>query len=47
MLPIGDNTYSFPTVDESVAMGTLTEGTTPSEGSFSLTNVTVTLAQYG
>jgi len=46
-LPIGDNTYSFPTVDESVAMGTLTEGTTPSEGSFSLTNVTVTLGQYG
>lgn len=46
-LPIGNNTYSFPTVDESVAMWTLTEGTTPSEWSFTLTNVTVTLGQYG
>ena len=46
-LPKGVNTYTFPTVDESVAMGTLTEGITPTEGSFSLTNISVNLTQYG
>lgn len=46
-LPRGFNKYSFPTVDESIAAAALTEGTTPSEGSFSLTNVEVTLSQFG
>ncbi len=46
-LPIGYNKYSFPTVDESIASAALTEGTVPSEGTFNLTNVEVTLTQFG
>ena len=46
-LPVGYNKYTFPTIDESVAAAALTEGTTPSEGSFSITNVEVTLTQFG
>ena len=46
-LPVGYNKYTFPTIDESVAAAALTEGTTPSEGSFAITNVEVTLTQFG
>ena len=47
-LPVGYNTYTFPTVDSmSGSVASLTEGTTPSESSFNLTNVTVSLEQYG
>lgn len=46
-LPLGYNKYTFPTVDQSVAAAALTEGTTPSEGTFRITNVEVTLTQFG
>jgi len=47
-LPIAYNKYSFPTVDnKDWSAAQLTEGTTPSEVGFNLTNVEVTLLQYG
>ena len=47
-LPIGYNKYTFPTVDaKDGAAAALTEWTVPTEGSFNLTNVEVTLTQYG
>ena len=47
-LPIGYNKYTFPTVDaKDGAAAALTEGTVPTEWSFNLTNVEVTLTQYG
>lgn len=47
-LPFGMNKYTFPTVDnKDGAAALLTEGVTPSETAFTLTNVEVTLAQYG
>jgi len=49
-LPKGQNSYVFSRVDTTtptVAGLTLTEGVTPSEGSFTLTQVPVTLIQVG
>lgn len=46
-LPMGFNKYTFPTVDESAAAVTLTEGVTPTEGQATITNVEVTLSQFG
>lgn len=47
-LPFGMNKYTFPTVDnKDGAAIQLTEGVTPTETAFTLTNVEVTLAQYG
>lgn len=46
-LPAGFNKYTFPTVDESIAAAALTEWTVPTEGAFNLTNVEVTLTQFG
>jgi len=42
------NKYTFPTVDKKDGAAIqLTEGVTPSETSFTLTNVEITLAQFG
>jgi len=47
-LPFGMNKYTFPTVDnKDGAAIQLTEWVTPTETAFSLTNVEVTLNQYG
>lgn len=47
-LPVGYNKYTFPTVDnKDGSAAALTEGTTPTEVGFNLTNVEVTLTQYG
>lgn len=47
-LPIGNNKYTFPTIDnKDGAAGALTEWTVPTEGSFNITNVEITLTQYG
>ena len=46
-LPMGFNKYTFPTVDESAAAVVLTEGVTPTEGQATITNIEVTLTQFG
>ena len=46
-LPKGFNKYTFPTVDAIADAVALTEGTTPSDSDFRLTNVEVTLSQFG
>ena len=46
-LPKGFNKYSFPTVDAIADAVALTEGITPSDSDFRLTNVEVTLSQFG
>lgn len=49
-LPNGDTSYNFPITDAqsfTVAQATLTEGVTPTEESFTITQVNVTMTQYG
>lgn len=47
-LPKGMHTYTFNKVDATSAIGSaLTEGTTPAETSFSMSQVAITPAQYG